>query len=149
MIVLLRCTHQRPLYKRKPRRLTMAQWRAARARGCDELVRRLERLRDATRGLALRSHPTTYQLTDEPSPMDDHHYKHREDLIDACLAAWTAALWVTAGPDRVQILGADDALVDERGFRATILAPARPEQRMPITAPGDLGSAATLEGPGF
>jgi hypothetical protein len=127
----------------------MAQWRAARARGCDELVRRLERLRDATRGLALRSHPTTYQLTDEPSPMDDHHYKHREDLIDACLAAWTAALWVTAGPDRVQILGADDALVDERGFRATILAPARPEQRMPITAPGDLGSAATLEGLGF
>jgi predicted RNase H-like nuclease len=61
--------------------------------------------------------------------MDDHHYKHREDLIDACLAAWTAALWVTAGPDRVQILGADDALVDERaqqgivalaGQRATI-----------------------------
>ena len=40
-------------------------------------------------------------------------------------------------------------LVDERGFRATILAPARPEPRMPITARGDLGSAATLEGPGF
>jgi predicted RNase H-like nuclease len=41
-------------------------------------------------------------------------YKHREDLIDACLAAWTAALWIERGADRCQVLGEHDCFVDDR-----------------------------------
>jgi predicted RNase H-like nuclease len=88
-------------------------------------------LRDASLPLDLRSHPVTAQLLDEGSPLDDRAYKHREDLIDACLAAWTAALWVQCGTDRCQVLGEDDVFVDDRGQRATIIAPTRPVQRLP------------------
>ena len=75
--------------------------------------------------------------------MDDHHYKHREDLIDACLAAWTAALWVTAGPDRVHILGADDASWTSEGSAprsSRLLGPNRgcPSQHGVISAPRQL-----------
>jgi hypothetical protein len=76
----------------------------------------------------LDSHPATAQLL-EDSPLDDRSYKHREDLVDAALAAWTASLWHLAGLDRCQVLGLEDPLVDDRGSRATIIAPARPEQR--------------------
>jgi predicted RNase H-like nuclease len=71
----------------------------------------------------------TAQLLDERSPLDDLAYKHREDLIDACLAAWTAALWMQCCADRCQVLGEHDILVDDQGQRATIIAPARPTQR--------------------
>jgi predicted RNase H-like nuclease len=121
---------ERPLYKRKPRGLSAAQWRPIRATGCDELIKRLDRLRETSPRLDLRSHPITEQLVLEPSPVVDLGYKHREDLIDACLAAWTAALWWSSGLERVQVLGRDDPLVDARGARATIMAPARPEQRL-------------------
>lgn len=121
---------ERPRYKRKPRRMPVAEWRPIRAAACDGLVERMLSLRSADPPLDLRSHPVTAKLIEESSPLEDRLYKHREDLIDASLAAWTAALWQRHGASRCQVLGATDALVDERGARATIIAPARPEQRL-------------------
>ena len=106
-----------------------ADWRPIRAAACDELIRRIAELRDACPPMDLTSHKETARLVSERSPIADRAYKHREDLIDACLAAWTASLWVTSGTLRCQVLGADDPLTDARGRRATIIAPARPEQR--------------------
>jgi predicted RNase H-like nuclease len=127
---------ERPLYKRKPKRLSTAEWRPIRAAACDELIDRLATLVDASPGIDLRSHPVTRQLLAEPSPLSDRDYKHREDLIDACLAAWSAALWRTMGFARCQVLGIDDPVVGENGKRATIIAPARDSQRVaPVIGP--------------
>jgi hypothetical protein len=41
-------------------------------------------------------------------------------------------LRATNGLDRCHVLGAEDRLVDSLGRRATIIAPARPEQRRPF-----------------
>lgn len=120
---------ERPLYKRKPRRLSAVEWRPMRAAACDELVRRIDALSDLTPSLDLRSNPVTESLL-EPSPLEDWAYKHREDLIDALLAAWTAALWRNHRLTRCQVLGAGDPVVDAHGARATIIAPARQEQRL-------------------
>jgi hypothetical protein len=57
----------------------------------------------------LRSHPKTRELVDTPSPVSPRVYKQREDLLDAALCAWTAALWHRAGLDRCQGLGAHSA----------------------------------------
>jgi len=92
---------------------------------CDDLVRRLVSLRTADPPLHLTSHPVTAKLADEASPVDDRHYKHREDLIDAVLCAWTGLLWLAHGPKRCQVLG----IGDQRTPVATIIAPARSEQR--------------------
>jgi predicted RNase H-like nuclease len=118
---------ERPRYKRKPRRLPAAQWRTERAASCDILIQRLSKLADADPPLLLRSHPVTSELAQQPSPASDLAYKHREDLIDALLCAWTASLWARHGFGRCQVLGlpADHA----RGPAATIIAPARSEQR--------------------
>lgn len=124
-------THERPRYKRKPRGMRVAEWRPIRAAACDGLIERMRKLRSADPPMDLYSHRVTARLVDEPSPLDDRLYKHREDLIDACLAAWTAALWRRHGNSRCQVLGVNDQLVDGRGARATIIAPARPEQRIP------------------
>lgn len=113
---------ERPRYKRKPPGLAPDRWRAERRDACDELVRRLGALESADPPLLLDSHPVTRRLRAEGAPLVDRAYKHREDLIDALLAAWTAALWHRAGFVRCQVLG-------EPG--ATIIAPARPEQRRP------------------
>lgn len=75
----------------------------------------------------LASHPATRALLD-PSPLGSAEYKHREDLLDASICAWTAALWATGGRERCQVLG-EDSDPDERGRRAVIIAPAREEQR--------------------
>lgn len=116
---------ERPRYKRKPRGMPAAQWKPLRARACDELIGRLAALRRADPPLDLRSHAETRRLLHEPSPLAAGPYKLREDLIDAVLCAWTAALWWRHGLDRCQVLGGDG-----RGpRRATIIAPARPEQR--------------------
>ena len=120
---------ERPLYKRKPRKYSASEWRPIRAASCDELVRRLAALDRASPPLDLQSHPATKKLLTEPSPLDDRAYKHREDLIDACLAAWSAALWRTSGSSRCQVLGVEESLVAERGLRATIIAPARANRR--------------------
>jgi predicted RNase H-like nuclease len=117
---------QHPRYKRKPKSLPVAQWRPQRAAACDELVRRLTRLASADPPLHLDSHPVTRQLTEEPSPEVDVDYKHREDMIDAVICAWTAALWNRHGLDRCQILGPTAAATRPI---ATIIAPAIPEQR--------------------
>jgi predicted RNase H-like nuclease len=118
---------ERPRYKRKPRMLRMAQWRPERAASCDELVGRLAALSNADPPLRVDSHPATRLLQLEQSPLDDVPYKHREDLIDALLCAWTAALWARHGLARCQVLG-EAASVPGRPA-ATIIAPARPEQR--------------------
>ena len=122
---------ERPRYKRPPRRLPVAQWRPLRAATCDELIRRLGRLATADPPLRLDSHPVTRQLAGEPSPLGDAAYKHREDLIDALLCAWTAALWVRHGLRRCQVLGLpDDAAAGTAAApAATIIVPARPGQR--------------------
>lgn len=122
---------ERPRYKRPPRRLPVAAWRPRRAAACDELVRRLGGLATADPPLRLDSHPVTRQLAAEPSPPGDAAYKHREDLIDALLCAWTAALWVRHGLRRCQVLGLpDDAAAGTAAApAATIIVPARPEQR--------------------
>jgi predicted RNase H-like nuclease len=116
---------ERPLYKRKPKKMRLAAFRPLRAVACDGLVERLEGLRTAEPPLRLGSHPATKALLDEQSPEADVAYKHREDLIDAMLCAWTAALWYRFGFDRCQVLG-DEA---EARPRASIIAPARPTQR--------------------
>lgn len=118
---------ERPRYKRKPPRLPVAQWRLERAANCDILISRLGRLAAADPPLLLESFPVTRQLAQEPSPLTDAAYKHREDLIDALLCAWTASLWARHGLHRCQVLG----LTADRASQpaATIIAPTRPEQR--------------------
>jgi len=123
---------QRPRYKRRPPRLPAAEWRLERAANCDTLIGRLGRLADADPPLRLDSHPVTRWLTAEPSPAGDSAYKHREDLIDALLCAWTASLWARHGLGRCQVLGPPPG--EGAGPAATIIAPARPEQRRPPPA---------------
>lgn len=59
---------ERPRYKRKPRTMPVAEFRPERAAACDELIRRVDGLRDADPPLLLRSHPGTAVLVDESSP---------------------------------------------------------------------------------
>jgi len=118
---------ERPRYKRTVTSMTPSDRRAFRARECDELIRRFAGFRDVQPPLDLLSHPATRSLVDEPSPLTDVQYKHREDLLDAAIAAWTAALWDRFGSERCQVLGANSEL-DNDGRRATIIAPMRPEQ---------------------
>jgi predicted RNase H-like nuclease len=120
-------TTERPRYKRKPKSMPAAVWRSERAAACDDLIRRLTSLSAADPPLRLDSHPVTRALCLEPSPLDEAAYKHREDLIDALLCAWTAALWSRHGLKRCQILGPQPT--PDYGPTATIIAPARPEQR--------------------
>jgi len=123
---------ERPRYKRQPRGLPAAQWRRERAANCDELIRRLGQLSRADPPLRLDSCPVTRQLVAEPSPLRDAAYKHREDLIDALLCAWTAALWVRHGLSRCQVLGlpgGPGAAGTAAWPAATIIVPARPGQR--------------------
>lgn len=117
----------RPVYKRRPRHVAAQDFRSQRAVVCDDLVGRLVALAGADPPIDLATHPVTAQLADEPSPLADRPYKHREDLIDAVLCAWTGLLWLRHGLERCQVLGAGDV--------ATILAPARPSQRN--AAPSD------------
>lgn len=97
---------ERPRYKRPPKKMPANDFRRFRAAACDELIRRVARLTASDPPLDLRSHLETARLLDEPSPLPDREYKHREDLLDAALCAWTAALWWRWGTDRCQVLGA-------------------------------------------
>jgi predicted RNase H-like nuclease len=116
---------ERPVYKRKPRHLTPTEFRVLRAANCDELIRRIAGLRGADPPIDIRSHPVTATLADEPTPIVDRAVKHREDLLDAVLCAWTGLLWERHGLDRCQVLGPDD----DGDPPAMILAAARPQQR--------------------
>jgi predicted RNase H-like nuclease len=121
----LRYDDERPVYKRRPPGVRVADFRPRRAAVCDDLVQRLVALGAADPPLDLGSHPVTRRLTKELSPLDDRSYKHREDLIDAVLCAWTGLLWMRHGLQRCQVLGSTDI----GRPRATIIAPARPAQR--------------------
>jgi predicted RNase H-like nuclease len=118
----------RPRYKRLDPGLPVAERRRRRAEVCDDLVSRLEALTSATPPLDLDTHPVTALLIAEPSPLKESAHKHREDLIDAAICAWTASAWSRWGLERFQVLGASDA-PDDRGRVPTLLAMARPEQR--------------------
>ena len=118
---------ERPQYKRSPRRMRRADFRPIRAAACDELIRRVAGLATCDPPLDLRSHSVTARLVDERSPTDDRPYKSREDLLDAALCAWSAALWWRWGFARSQVLGVDPS--DTVRPAATIIAPTRPGQR--------------------
>ncbi|MCU1372530.1 MAG: hypothetical protein JWO77_3724 [Ilumatobacteraceae bacterium] len=117
---------ERPVYKRKPPKVRTAEFRPIRARNFDDMVRRVGRLETTDPPLLLRSHPDLRELVNVPSPLADRDYKHREDLFDAALCAWTAQLWVRHGASHCQVLGAVDGV---QRPAATIIAPCRSEQR--------------------
>jgi predicted RNase H-like nuclease len=133
---------ERPTYKRRPARVPTAQWRSVRAVECDKLIARMAGLATVDPPLLLASHPVSRRLLDEPTPQRAAEYKHREDLIDALLCAWTAALWGRHGLTRCQVLGPADLV--PRGSAPTIVAPARPEQRRDQAASRTEGQHGTL-----
>ncbi len=122
---------ERPRYKRLDLTVPPATARARRAAAFDELVRRL-RETPLDPPLRLDTHPLTRALADS-SGIHGPTHKHREDLLDGALCAWTAAFWERHGDERVQILGGDPRLpsdaLDEAGRRPVVVAPARPSQR--------------------
>jgi predicted RNase H-like nuclease len=125
---------ERPRYKRLDRSLAPTEARAARAVATDELVRRLSGLESADPPLLFDSHPLTRQLLETPAPLAGPAHKHREDLVDAVICAWTASFWWRHGLARVQVLGEvplEGEPQDPAGRPATIVAPARPSQRLP------------------
>jgi predicted RNase H-like nuclease len=117
---------ERPLYKRKPRGLRVAEWRPMRARNCDELISRLVSLQTADPPLRLESNSITHSLLTSASPIAERDYKHREDLIDALLCAWSGQLWLRHGFARSQVLGLEGP---EDDWCASIIAPTREVQR--------------------
>ncbi|RKR76405.1 DUF429 domain-containing protein [Frondihabitans australicus] len=123
---------ERPRYKRLPRGVPPAVARQRRAEATDDLVRRIATLRSADPPLRLESHPVTRALLDERSPLEGPAHKHREDLIDAALCAWTASILERHGESRVQLLGLGASVDshDADGRPAVIVAPCRPSQRL-------------------
>jgi hypothetical protein len=83
---------ERPPYKRKPKSVPLAQFRPHRAATCDELIARLAMPSSADPPLDLLCHRETRALVEQRSPLADVAYKRRENLIDAVICAWTAAL---------------------------------------------------------
>jgi len=114
---------ERPRYKRPPKGMPAAAFRPLRAAACDGIIDSLKGLTNADPPLDLLSHPVTAELANERSPESDREYKHREDLIDAVISAWTAMLWRRHGRQRCLVLG----IPDEPGPAplATIIAPTR------------------------
>jgi predicted RNase H-like nuclease len=127
----LRYDDKRPQYKRAPKGVRAAEAWPLRMAACDELIRRLSRLASCDPPLDLSSHAATRRLVEEPSPKGWRDYKPREDLLDAAICAWTAAYWSRYGLDRCLVLGAAEGR-DDTPAAATIIAPARPEQRNPL-----------------
>ena len=104
--------------------MATSAFRPQRAAVCDDLIGRLDALAALDPPLRLRSHSATAALLDETSPLADAAYKHREDLIDAAICAWTGLLWLRHGLERCQVLGDNEA-----ASGGSIIAPARPSQR--------------------
>ena len=136
---------KRPRYKRFDQSLPSTLRRRARADACDELIRRMGALGSAPAPLHLGSHEVSRSLL-EPSPLVDRVYKHREDMLDAVLCAWTAAIW-HRHRERVQVLGADD-IADAGGRRGTIVAPARDRPRVAGRVMRALPGASSQSDPG-
>lgn len=124
----------KPRYKTWDPKVSRADGRRARADITDELIRRMSGLVTANPPIDLASHPVTARLIAEASPEADAAFKHREDLLDAAICAWTAAFWHRHGLARCQVLGLGSP-ADEDGRVATIVAPARPEQRLTSSSP--------------
>jgi hypothetical protein len=103
-----------------------AEFKPIRAEACDGLIKQIAALAHTDPPLDLGSHPVTQKLVDEPSPQDRRAYKHREDLVDAALCTWTAALWHRHGVEYCQVLGEERAVTRPA---ATIIAPARSSRR--------------------
>lgn len=120
---------KRPAYKRASKGMPAAEAWPIRTAACDELIRRVARLADFDPPVDVASHPETSRLVEEPSPARWRDYKLREDLLDAVICAWTAAYWHRYGLERSQLLGVSEDRVEENALLATIIAPARPEQR--------------------
>ncbi len=119
--------------------LTSERRRTCRQRGlgrfaplaCDVLIARVAGLKDHVPPVDLGSHGETRRLMDESSPPISRAYKKREDLLDAVICAWTAALWHRYGTACCQVLG-----VPEDGSpvgNGTIIAPCREAQRTRAT----------------
>ncbi|WP_193750462.1 DUF429 domain-containing protein [Curtobacterium luteum] len=128
---------ERPRYKRLDTRIPAAEARIRRAVAFDTLVHRL-RTTPLDPPFLLDSHPLTAGLA-EPSGVHGPAHKHREDLLDGALCAWTAAFWERHGDERVQVLGRDPGLPvdpaeppDETGRRPVVVAPARASQRRAV-----------------
>lgn len=119
----------RPRYKKLDPSVPPPERRAARASVADDLIARLARLRTAEPPMDLATHPVTKELLDTSTPSKESAHKHREDLIDAAICAWTAAAWSHFGLERFQVLGSTDA-PDDHGRRPTLIAMACPEQRV-------------------
>ena len=124
---------ERPRYKRLDTRVAAPVARARRAVAFDDLVHRLLTT-PLYPPLALDTHPLTRDLAD-PSVLHGPTHKHREDLLDGVLCAWTAAFWERHGDGRVQVLGREPGLptdpADADGRHPALVAPARPSQRPP------------------
>lgn len=109
---------ERPRYKRAPKGMRAAPFRVLRQIECDGLIRRLASVDSTAARIDFSSHAETRKLLVEPSPLADKEYKHREDLIDALICAWTGHLWLSDA-DGMHVLGVSDG----SGRSASIIAP--------------------------
>jgi len=125
----LRYDDKRPAYKRAKKGMKAVESWPVRTSACDELIQRLAALAGSDVPMDLLSHANTAALVRVPSPAVTAQYKKREDLLDAAICAWSAALWHRFGEQRCQVLGADRASPPSTRPIASIIAPARPEQR--------------------
>lgn len=121
---------KRPAYKRASKGMPAAMAWPLRTAACDELIRRVAQLAEFDPPVDITSHAETERLLGKPSPPQWLGYKPREDLLDAVICAWTAAYWHRHGLARSQLLGVPET-PDDHALLATIIAPARPEQRRP------------------
>ncbi len=128
----------KPRYKRLAPLLATADRRPHRAAEFRLVLDAVAGLADADPPLDVSTHPRAAALVAAGPAIVERQHKHLEDLLAGLICAWTAAYWARHGLARSQVLGATDPVVDERGRRGTIVAPARPHQRAsgdPLHAP--------------
>lgn len=102
----------------------MMQFWPERLKAWEEIIERLERLERLATGdppLDLSSHPATNALRTTPVAGRAQAYKKAEDLLDAVLCAWTAALW-HRHPEECAVLGPSSPPGDGEPA-ATIISP--------------------------
>lgn len=121
----------KPRYKRLAPLLATADRRPHRAAEFRMVLEAVAGLAHADPPLVVATHPRAAALVADGPAILERQHKHLEDLLDGLICAWTASYWARHGRTRSQVLGATDPVVDERGRRGTIIAPARPHQRAP------------------